>query len=1519
MKVLSRVDRYRYRKALFVGFTPSFGLRVLSSKKKLERVMPPRTGRRRRQNQDGMQGPTQGPSVGESSTLGVRGGAGNEQFTRTTQEIGRPDRVEPSDPEKAYGIERLKKLGATVFEGSTDPADVENWLNMLEKCFDVMNCPEERKVRLATFLLQKEAEGWWKSILARRSDARALDWQTFRGIFEDKYYPSTYCEAKRNEFLGLKQGSLSVAEYERKYTELSRYADVIVASESDRCRRFERGLRFEIRTPVTAIAKWTNFSQLVETALRVEQSITEEKSAVELSRGTSAASGFRGREQRRFTPEINISSRQDFKNRSGGQASRNESITSTVRRTPCTSCGRNHRGQCLVGAGVCYQCGQPGHFKKDCPQLNMTVQRDQGVGSQTVEQSRVSVVPTEGTSGARQKVVVGRPRQQGKVYAMTQQEAEDAPDVITGTILICNVPADVLFDLGATHSFVSSIFLTKLNRMLEPLSEGLAIYTLVGDVLLVNEVLRNCEVLVEGISLLVDLLPLELQRLDVILGMDFLFAHYASMDCHRKEVVFRKPGFAEVVFRGLRKGVSRSLISVLKAEKLLRKGCTAFLAHIVVVQREKLKPEDVPVVKEFLDVFPDDLSGLPPDREIEFTIELLPGTAPISQASYRMAPSKLKELKMQLQELVDQGYIRPSVSPWGAPVLFVKKKDGTLRLCIDYKQLNKVTIRNKYPLPRIDDLFDQLRGAALFSKIDLRSGYHQLKVRESDIAKTAFRTRYGHYEFRVMPFGLTNAPAVFMDLMNRIFHRYLDQFVIVFIDDILVYSVDRESHEEHLRIVLQTLREKQLYAKFSKCEFWLEQVVFLGHVVSAKGVSVDPQKVEEIVNWERPISATEVRSFLGLAGYYRHFIEDFSRLALPLTALTRKNVKFEWLGLGCVLMQDGNVIAYASRQLKEHECNYPTHDLELAAVVLALKIWRHYLFGKKCHIFTDHKSLKYIFDQKELNLRQRRWLELIKDYDCTIEYHPGKANVVADALSRKSRLPKSALCGIRVALLNELRGSKSVVTTENSGSLLAQFQVRSSLVTEIVRRQSEDSNLQKKFEKSKKGLEVEFELRIDGAIVKQGRLCVPNINELKNAILEEAHSSAYAMHPCSTKMYRTLKKTYWWSGMKQKIAEYVDRCLICQQVKQVRQRPRGFLNPLPVPEWKWEHITMDFLFGLPRTSSGHDDIWVIVDRLTKTTRFIPIKMTSTLDQLARLYVDKIVSQYGVPVSIVSDRDPRFTSKFWPSLQKAIGTGLKFSTSFHPQTNGQSERTIQTLEDMLRACVLQLKGIWDTHLPLMEFAYNNNYQSSIGMAPYKALYGRPCRTPVCWNEVGERKLVGPELVQITTNNIKLIRENLRKAQDRQKSYADKRRRNLEFQVGDQVFLKLSPWRGVIRFGRKGKLSPRYIGPYQITERVGPAAYRLELPIELARIHDVFHVSMLRKYIPDPSHVLQEQPVELKEDLSYVEEPVQILDRKEQVLRNKTIPLIKVLWRHHGAEEATWKPEYQMKKRYPILFS
>ncbi|GJW83721.1 putative reverse transcriptase domain-containing protein [Tanacetum coccineum] len=373
---------------------------------------------------------------------------------------------------------------------------------------------------------------------------------------------------------------------------------------------------------------------------------------------------------------------------------------------------------------------------------------------------------------------------------------------------------------------------------------------------------------------------------------------------------------------------------------------------------------------------------------------IIRGAAPLAQAPYRLAPSKMQELSNQLQELADRGFIRPSTSPWGAPVLFVKKKDGSFRMCIDYRELNKLTVKNRYPLPRIDDLFDQLQGSSVYSKIDLRSGYHQLRVRDEDIPKTAFRTRYGHYEFQVMPFGLTNAPAVFMDLMNRVCKPYLDKFVIVFIDDILIYSRNKEEHADHLRIILELLKKEKLYAKFSKCDFWISIVQFLGHVIDSQGIHVDPAKIEAVKNWASPTTPTEIRQFLGLAGYYRRFIKDFSKIAKSLTELTQKNKKYIW----------GENQESAFQLLKQKLCEAPILALPEGNNDFVIYCdASHQGLGAvtKCSMFTDHKSLQHILDQKELNMRQRRWLELLADYDCKIYYHPGKANVVADALSRK--------------------------------------------------------------------------------------------------------------------------------------------------------------------------------------------------------------------------------------------------------------------------------------------------------------------------------------------------------------------------------------------------------------------------------------------------------------------------------------------------------------------------------------
>ncbi|KAA0064121.1 pol protein [Cucumis melo var. makuwa] len=646
-----------------------------------------------------------------------------------------------------------------------------------------------------------------------------------------------------------------------------------------------------------------------------------------------------------------------------------------------------------------------------------------------------------------------------------------------------------------------------------------------------------------------------------------------------------------------------------------------------------------PVVRDYLDVFPEELPGLPPHREIEFAIELEPGTVPISRAPYRMAPAELKELKVQLQELLDKGFIRPSVLPWGAPVLFVKKKDGSMRLCIDYKELSKVTVKNRYPLPRIDDLFDQLQRATVFSKIDLRSGYHQLRIKDRDVPKTTFRSRYGHYEFIVMSFDLTNAPAVFMDLMNRVFKEFLDTFVIVFIDYILIYSKTEAEQEEHLRMVLQTLRDNKLYAKFSKCEFWLKQVSFLGHVVSKAGVSVDPAKIEAGTSWPRPSTVSELTR-KGAPFVWSKACEDsFQNLKQKLVTapvLTVPDGSGSFMiysdaskkGLGCVLMQQGKVVTYASRQLKSHEQNYPTHDLELAAVVFALKIWRHYLYGEKIQIFTDHKSLKYFFTQKELNLRQRRWLELVKDYDCEILYHPGKANVVADAL------------------ISPVDGT-------------ANFEAEAGEV-------------------------VEFSISSYGGLLFERRLCVPSDSAVKTKLLSEAHSSSFSMHPGSTKMYQDLKRVYWWRNMKREVAEFVSKCLVCQQVK--------------------------------------------APRLTKSAHFVLGKSTYTASKWAQLYMSEIVRLHVVPMSIISDRDARFTSKFWKGLKAAMGTRLDFSS-------------------------------WDSHLHLMEFSYNNNFQATIGMTPFEALYGKCCRSPVCWGEVGEQRLMGPELVQSTNEAIQKIRSRM----------------------------------------------------------------------------------------------------------------------------------------------------------------
>ena len=441
----------------------------------------------------------------------------------------------------------------------------------------------------------------------------------------------------------------------------------------------------------------------------------------------------------------------------------------------------------------------------------------------------------------------------------------------------------------------------------------------------------------------------------------------------------------------------------------------------------------------------------------------------------------------------------------------------------------------------------------------------------------------------------------------------------------------------------------------------------------------------------------------------------------------------------------------------------------------------------------------------------------------------------------------------------------------------------------------------------------------NGILYYKDRVCVPDDSDLRKATLEKAHSGSFSIHPGSTKMYQDLKMSFWWSGMKRDVSEFVTKCLVCQRVKAEHQVPSRLLQPIRIPKWKWDRITMDFVVGLPLIGRKHDSVWVVVDRLTKSAHFLPVRTDYSFDKLVQLYIKEIVRLHGIPISIISDRDPRFTSRFWGKLQEAMGTRLNFSTAFHPQTDGQSKRVIQILKDMLRSCVIDYKGSWDRHIPLIEFVYNNSFQSSIGMAPYGALYGRKCRTLLCWTELSERKVIGPDLIQKTEEKVKMIRKRLKVAIDRQKSYAEMKRKDIRYEIREKVFLKVSPWKKVMRFGENGKLSPRFIRPYEVIEKVGPVAYRLALPPDLEKIHNVFHVSMLRRNYSNLSHVVSSETIEFRPNLTNEEEPVEILAREVKELRNKKILLVKVLWRNHKTEEATWESEETMWQQYPQLFN
>ncbi|PKU61934.1 putative mitochondrial protein [Dendrobium catenatum] len=746
-------------------------------------------------------------------------------------------------------------------------------------------------------------------------------------------------------------------------------------------------------------------------------------------------------------------------------------------------------------------------------------------------------------------------------------------------------------------------------------------------------------------------------------------------------------------------------------------------------------------------------------------------------------------------------------------------------------------------------------------------------MRTEDIQKTAFRTHEGHYEFLVMPFGLTNAPSTFQALMNQVFQPYLRRFVLVFFDDILVYSKSLQDHITHLGVVLTTLLEHQLYANQKKCSFAQKEVEYLGHIISESGVAADTTKIEAMVNWPTPKSLKGLRGFLGLTGYYRRFIKGYGSIAGPLTDQLKKD-NFQWgekaeeamktlkkamtsapvlalpdftqqfvvetdasgVGLGAVLMQNHRPIAFFSRILSNRARLKSVYERELMAIVLAIQKWRPYLLGQRFVVRTDQRSLKYLLEQRLVAEEHQRWLAKLLGYEFEIQYKPGVQNKAADALSRVE-------CSQLMAL--------SVPQLVDWGELVKENQH----VEELERIRAAIQ----KGEGGFKGYHLENSL-----LLYKGRLVLHRDSAFVPILLREYHDSRVGGHSGVEKTYRRVKAEFFWKGLRGDVEDMVSKCDICQRNKYQACAPSGLLQPLVLPNKIWEEVTMDFIEGLPK-SDGYTVIMVVVDRLSKYSHFIPLRHPFSAPTVASTFIREVVRLHGVPTSIVSDRDKVFLSSFWKEIFKMQGTFLKRSTAYHPQTDGQSEVVNRSVETYLRCFVGERPKQWVKWLPWAEYWYNTCYHTAIQFTPFRILYGRDPPPLVNYQKGTTPVYLVDQYLEERDKVLGELREHLLRAQQIMKTKADAHRKDVTFEVGEMVYLKLRPYRQkTLASIRSEKLSPRYYGPFEIERKVGMVAYRLKLPPH-SSIHPVFHASLLKKSIGDHTVAIPTIPQGLKEDI------------------------------------------------------